>query len=103
MTDLVLTERRTDEGLLVSVCDEDVIGETFENGEVTLTVEEAFYRGEGAEAGVAEERVVESLSSCTTANLVGEHTVDLAIEHGFVDEANVLDLEGTRHAQLVWL
>ena len=103
MTDLVLTERRTDEGLLVSVCDEDVIGETFENGEVTLTVEEAFYRGEGAEAGVAEERVVESLSACVTANLVGTRTVELAIEHGFVDEANVLDLEGTRHAQLVWL
>jgi len=103
MTDLVLTERRTDEGLLVSVCDEEVIGETFENGEVTLTVEEAFYRGEGAEAGVAEERVVESLAACVTANLVGTRTVDLAIEHGFVDESNVLDLEGTRHAQLVWL
>jgi hypothetical protein len=103
MTELVLTERETDEGLLVSVCDADVVGETFENGEVSLTVEEAFYDGEAAESGVAEERVLESLAACSTANLVGTRTVGLALEHGLVDEANVLDLEGTRHAQLVWL
>jgi hypothetical protein len=103
MTDIVLTERDTQEGLLVSACDADVLGETFENGDVSLTVEEEFYDGEGAETGVAEDRVVESLTACTTANLVGEHTVGLAIEHGFVDEETVLDLDGTRHAQLVWL
>ena len=103
MTDIVLTERETQEGLLVAVCDADVLGETFENGDVSLTVEEAFYDGEGAETGVDEERVVESLAACTTANLVGTHTVELAIEHGFVEAENVLDFDGTRHAQLVWL
>jgi len=29
--------------------------------------------------------------------------VDVAVEHGFVDEENVLDVDGTRHAQLLWL
>ena len=36
---LLLTERDTDEGLLVSVCDADILGESFENGSVSLTVE----------------------------------------------------------------
>jgi hypothetical protein len=103
MTDIVLTERDTQEGLLVAVCDADVMGETFENGDVSLTVEEDFYAGEGAERDVDADRVVESLTKCTTANLVGRETVGLAIEHGFVDEENVLELEGTRHAQLLWL
>jgi hypothetical protein len=103
MTDIVLTERETDEGLLVSACDADVMGETFENGDVSLTVEEAFYAGENAERGVSAERIAQSLSSCTTANLVGKRTVDVAIEHGFVDEETVMDIDGTRHAQLVWL
>ncbi|PSQ33651.1 DUF424 domain-containing protein, partial [Halobacteriales archaeon SW_10_68_16] len=29
---MLLNERETDEGLLVSVCDADVLGENFENG-----------------------------------------------------------------------
>lgn len=99
MTDLLLTERETAKGLLVAVCDADCIGNSYENGDVSLTVEADFYGGEVAD----EEAIVDSLARCTTANLVGETAVDLAIEAGFVEEENVLDLEGTRHAQLLWL
>ena len=103
MTAIVLTERETDEGTLVALCDEDVIGETFENGEVSLTVSESFYGSEAAEYDVDVDRVVESLARCATANIVGDRSVDLAIEHGFVEETRVLDLDGTRHAQMMWL
>ncbi len=103
MTDLVLTERDTKEGLLVSVCDADVIGDTFENGQISLTVTEEFYAPDNAEIGVTEERVVDRLAACATANLVGTRTVTLAVEHGFVDEEHVLELPGTRHAQYLRL
>ncbi|WP_459191176.1 DUF424 domain-containing protein [Halosimplex sp. J119] len=96
---MLLNERDTDEGLLVSVCDPEDLGETYENGSVSLTVEPDFYDGEEA----TEEEVVDSLSRCSTANIVGTDAVALAIEHGFVDEENVLDLDGTRHAQLLWM
>ena len=98
---VLLTERETPEGLLVSVCDADVIGETFENGSVSLTVEAAFYAEDAREADA--EAVVDSLSRAMTANLVGVRSVEIAVEHGFVDEGNVLDLEGTRHAQYLRL
>ncbi|MEF8777002.1 MAG: DUF424 family protein [Haloarculaceae archaeon] len=100
---MVLTERETDEGTLVAVCDADVIGETFENGEVSLTVSESFYDSDAAEHDVEDEQVVESLARCATANIVGERSVALAIEHGFVDAEQVLELGGTRHAQMMWL
>jgi len=96
---MILNERETDEGTLVSVCDPDIMGETFESGEVSLTVDEEFYDGEA----VDEETVVDSLARCSVANLVGTETVALAIEHGFVDEENVLEIDGTRHAQLLWM
>ena len=99
MPALLLTERDTEEGLLVSVCDADVVGETFENGDVSLTVDADFY--DGREVG--EDAVVDSLARCSVANIVGTRAVGLAVEHGFVDEENVLDLEGTRHAQLLWM
>ena len=37
---MILNERDTDEGLLVSVCDPDIVGETFEDGPVSLTVDD---------------------------------------------------------------
>jgi hypothetical protein len=94
---MLVTERDTPKGLLVSVCDPDVLGETFESGSVSLTVEEEFYDGDPHEP----EAVVEVLARAQVANLVGTEAVELAIEHGFVERANVLDLEGTLHAQFL--
>jgi len=96
---MILRERSTEEGLLVAVCDSDVLGESFEDGDVSLTVTEEFYGGEEVE----EAAVVASLRRATVANLVGERTVALAIEHGFVEEGNVLEIGRTRHAQVLSL
>ena len=96
---MLLRERPTQEGLLVSVCDRDVLGETFENENVSLTVEREFYDGEEATV----EEVVSSLSNAAVANLVGTDAVGVAIAHGFIDESNVLEFEETRHAQYLRL
>lgn len=94
---MILRERSTDQGLLVAVCDEDVLGETFENGEVSITVNEEFYGGDQ----VAEEEVVESLTRANVANIVGARAVEVAVEAGVIDDAHVLEIGETRHAQLV--
>ncbi len=94
---MIVSERRTEKGLLVSVCDPDVLGETFEEGEVSLTVTEEFYGGEHRD----EQAVRDTLARASVANIVGTEAVALAIEAGFVEEANVLDVDGTRHAQFL--
>ncbi|PSQ25245.1 DUF424 domain-containing protein [Halobacteriales archaeon QS_9_68_17] len=96
---MIVNERETEEGLLVAVCDDDLLGETFEEGNVSLTVTEEFYGGES----VDEAAVVDSLARATVANIVGREAVGLAVEEGFVDEANVLEVESTLHAQLLQL
>jgi len=99
---MLLRERETPEGLLVSVCDPDCLGETYEEGEVSLDVTEEFYGGEEAERADPD-AVVDSLTRATVANIVGERAVDVAVEAGIVDEDRVLDVGETRHAQLLWL
>lgn len=96
---MIVNERKTPEGRLVAVCDESVLGKTFDNDGIAFEVTEEFYDGEPAD----EERVVASLSRARVANIVGSESVNLAVEHGFVEETNVLDLGGTTHAQLVRL
>jgi hypothetical protein len=99
---MLLRERQTPKGLLVSVCDRECLGETYRNGDVSLTVTEEFYGG--AEATDADaEAVVDSLSRAAVANIVGDEAVRVAVEAGLVDEEAVLDVGGTSHAQLLWI
>ena len=55
---MIVNERETPEGRLVSVCDEAVLGETFDNDGVPFEVDEAFDDGERAdeERGALEQR-----------------------------------------------
>ncbi|MFA9516435.1 DUF424 domain-containing protein [Halopenitus sp. H-Gu1] len=99
---MLLRERDTPEGVLVSVCDPDCLGETFENGAASLTVEEEFYAGPDA-VEATDEEVIAGLQRAEVANLVGEEAVGVAIEAGLVDEEAVLEFDGTRHAQLLRL
>ena len=94
---MILQERQTERGLMVAACDDGLIGETFENGDVSITVNEEFYGGDPA----TPEDVAQSLANASIANLVGTEVVELAIEEGYVDEGNVLELEGTLHAQFL--
>ena len=99
---MLLRERETPEGLLVSVADDDVVGETFEESEVSITVTEEFYGGDDADEA-DEDAVVESLARASVANIVGERAVSVAVDAGIVDEERVLHIDGTQHAQLLWM
>ena len=99
---MLLRERETAEGRLVSVCDPDCLGETYEDGPVTLTVSEEFYGGDDA-VEASREEVIEGLQRAQVANIVGTESVGVAVEAGLVDEETVLEFEETRHAQLLWL
>ena len=94
---MILRERRTEQGLMVAVCDDDVLGETFENGDISLTVNEEFYGGDEVEEG----DVVDSLARANIANIVGCRAVEVAVEAGIIDVAHVLEVGETRHAQMV--
>lgn len=96
---MLLTQHETEQGLLVAVCDTDIVGDTFESERASLTVDADFYADNAEKAD--EETVIEALSRATIANIVGTHAVSLAVEHNIIDETTVLELGETRHAQLL--
>jgi hypothetical protein len=81
---------------LVAACDPDVLGKTFRSDGLVLEVSESFYHDDD----VDEEAFLNWLKLATVANLCGKRTVDLAVEHGFVDRACVLVIGGVPHAQM---
>lgn len=82
---------------LVAACDRDLLGESFREGELRIEVEPEFY--DGGEISAA--NLGKQLDHATIANLTGQETVRAAIDLGFVDEANVLEIDGVPHAQFV--
>jgi hypothetical protein len=88
---------RTGSDLLVAACDRELIGRTLREGELRLEVRKSFYSAEDGD----EEMLLNRLSLATMANLVGERTVGIAIEHDYVCEESVMVIEGVPHAQMV--
>ena len=85
--------------VLVAVCDSDIVGKTFREGDGKIEVKESFY----GEREVGEEEVKRALMMATIANITGRKAVELAIRLGIVDRENVLKIGECWHAQMVVL
>ena len=82
---------------LLAACDEELLGMTFTEGDMKLKVSETFYRGET----ISEEAFRERMRSVTIMNLVGERTVTIARDAGYVSPESVITVGGVKHAQAV--
>ncbi len=85
--------------VLVAVCDSDIVGKTFREGDIKIEVKESFY----GDREVGEEEVRKALMIATIANITGRKAVELAIRLGVVDRENVLKIGDCWHAQMVVL
>lgn len=86
-----------DNHVIVAVCDKNIIGKVFREGEFVLKLDEYFYKGKEAD----KDEVKEALSCATIANIAGEKSVACAVECGCIDPETIIIIEGIPHAQMV--
>jgi uncharacterized protein len=82
---------------LIAVCDCDVLGQKFAEGQLRLDVSPDFFGGEKASGSEVEA----ALARATMANFVGAKTVEHAISLGYVEKDCVLSIGGVLYAQMV--
>jgi hypothetical protein len=87
---------RFENDLLLAATDAELIGRSVSRGDVEVHITEQFYGEKEADQG----ELRELLGRCTVANLMGERCVALAAGLGFVDDANVVEIEDVPHAQV---
>ncbi len=85
------------EDVLVAACDANLLGKTFRQGELRLHVKRGFYDG----IAVTREQFIAHLRLATIGNFVGEETISIAMEEGFVEESGIIRIDGVPHAQMV--
>ena len=83
--------------VLLAACDEELLGKTFRSDGMKLTVSKTFY----SKDTMTEDEFRQAITEAVILNLVGNRTVSIAIEKGFVSKSSVLMIEGVEHAQVV--
>jgi hypothetical protein len=89
----------TEKGSMVACCDEGLIGKTFREGRLRLSLETGFYGN--SLTPLAEAIVV--LETADILNLVGPEIVAAAVERGLVHPQAVIRIGGVPHAQVMKL
>lgn len=80
---------------LLAAADTNLVGTELREGVLHLKIISDFY----GDVSVSEETFLSSMRMCTIANLVGKNVVRIAIREGYVDEENVIHIQGVPHAQ----
>jgi hypothetical protein len=90
---------RTEKGKMVACCDEDLMGRTFREGKLRLSLETGFYGN--SLLGLGEAMIL--LEQADILNLVGRNVIDAAIHNGIVHPQAVISIAGIPHVQVMRL
>jgi hypothetical protein len=87
---------QSDSFTVLACADEEVLGKTLEEGRISFKVSERFYK----ERKVSRQELKKLLRQADNINLVGEKAVGVALEEGYIKEADVIRVKGVPHAQI---
>jgi len=82
---------------VVAICDSELLGKTFEEGQRILEIRETFYGGENSEE-LNEEKLIELMKSLeredATFNIVGKKSVEAALKAGIINKGGIKTVQG---------
>ena len=81
--------------IVLAVCDKEILGKKFEEGDKQLDLASLFYQGKEFEPEV----IGDMMRNADSLNLVGEKAVKLGISEGIIDEHQILTISGIPYAQ----
>mgnify|MGYP001772504089 CR=1 FL=1 len=82
--------------IFVNICEPELIGKTFKEGDIRLTVDKEFYHGQEVSIDYA----FSLLDEASVVNLVGNKVVEEAIRRGLIKEDGVIAVQGVKFAQI---
>jgi len=89
----------TKDRIVLAVCDEELIGKKFSEGDITLDISERFYKGEKK----SEKDLERLLKNSENINLVGKKTIKFAKKLGILNKDSIITIKGIPHAQIIRL
>ncbi len=79
---------------VVAVCDEELLGKVFEDGNFQINVKENFYKGEQLNREKLLKFFERMSLEDSTFNIVGRDSVETALKSGIISEESVGEIQG---------
>jgi len=95
---MIVKVHKKDGRTMVAVCDDELLGKKFEQGNKQLDLTSDFYKGDQY---TDKQLVGDMIRNADVINLVGTISVSLGIEEGLIEKENVINIDGIPHAQAV--
>lgn len=92
----LLKVHESKEGYVCAICDKDVLGKKFEEGDLVLDVRESFYGGQSATA----DEIVIAIIESRTSNIVGNGIVAELVKRKVIGENSAITVSGVKHVQI---
>ena len=86
---------------IVTICDYELLGKYFEEGDFQLDIKESFYKGEKK----TEQEIIEIIKNMkmedATFNIVGEKSINAAIKSGLIFKDSIKTIQGIPFALML--
>ena len=79
---------------IVAICDSDLLGKKFEEGNKQLDIKESFYKGEEKNKEDALKIIQDMSKEDATFNIVGKESVNTALEAGIISKEGIKKIKG---------
>ncbi len=83
---------------IVALCDADLIGKKFEEGDFCLEVKENFFVGEKVDERKAIEVLKKMQREDATFNIVGKRSIAAALKAGIINKEEIKEIQGVKFA-----
>jgi hypothetical protein len=93
---MIVKVHKRDGKTIVAVCDDELVGKRFEEGELQLNLASDFYKGDKYSDKAL---VGDMIRNADVINLVGTVSVSLGLEEGLIEKEQVINISGVPHAQ----
>ncbi len=80
--------------VVVAICDTDLYGRKLEEGKMQLDLSADFFKGEEKTKDEVREIIMDMKKEDATFNIVGEKSVNLALEEGVIKSEGIIKIEG---------
>ncbi|HLC86209.1 MAG TPA: DUF424 family protein [Candidatus Nanoarchaeia archaeon] len=83
---------------VVAICDQNILGKTFSEGEKQLVVSERFFKGELVEFNASWKN---ELYDADSINFVGRDAIFIGLNFGMINKEEVLTIENVPYALVI--
>ncbi len=78
---------------IVIICDTDLIGKKFEEGQLQLDIKENFFNGEEKTKEETTEIIKNMIQEDATFNIVGKESIETALETGIINKEGIRTIQ----------